>query len=131
MGQIIFNIIAGVIVAIMGVIAKDLLPLLEAKKTETLTSLRKTRWAWAADIIDAAVRAVEQTVSGEIHGEDKKKLAVYYVMPILMKYGITMKTEEVSQLIEAAVQAMNCEMIGIPEEAGFMDEVRADENMPE
>ena len=76
MENLIFNVLMALVVAIVGIIAKTLLPYLKAKEEEALAKLRRTKWSWAADIIDAVVRAVEQTVSDEIHGDDKKALAV-------------------------------------------------------
>ena len=64
MNNMIFNVLMALIVALIGVITKTLLPYLSEKKAEATAKIRQTRWAWAADIIDAVVRAVEQTVSG-------------------------------------------------------------------
>lgn len=93
MNNLIFNVLAAVIVALIGVITKSLLPFLKAKKDEATARLRQTRWAWAADIIDAVVRAVEQTAAEDIHGLDKKKLALMYINPWLMKNGIILTPE--------------------------------------
>ena len=110
------NVLTAVIVALIGVITTQLLPFLIAKKDEALAKMRRTKWAWAADIIDAAVRVVEQTVAEDVHGINKKKLAVNYIMPWLQKNGITLTEDEIDQLIEAAVQAMNAERIEVETE---------------
>lgn len=116
MNNLLMNVLTAVIVALIGVITTQLLPFLTAKKDEALAKMRRTKWAWAADIIDAAVRAVEQTVAEDVHGINKKKLAVNYIMPWLSKNGIALTEEEIDQLIEAAVQAMNAERLEVETE---------------
>lgn len=116
MNNLLMNVLTAVIVALIGVITTQLLPFLTAKKDEALAKMRRTKWAWAADIIDAAVRAVEQTVAEDVHGINKKKLAVNYIMPWLQKNGITLTEDEIDQLIEAAVQAMNAERLEVETE---------------
>lgn len=116
MNNLLMNVLTAVIVALIGVITTQLLPFLTAKKDEALAKMRRTKWAWAADIIDAAVRAVEQTVAEDVHGINKKKLAVNYIMPWLQKNGITLTEDEIDQLIEAAVQTMNAERLEVETE---------------
>lgn len=116
MNNLLMNVLTAVIVAMIGIITTELLPFLIAKKDEALAKMRRTKWAWAADIIDAAVRAVEQTVAEDVHGINKKKLAVNYIMPWLSKNGITLTEDEIDQLIEAAVQAMNAERLEVETE---------------
>ena len=111
----IFNVLLAVITALVGIVVKQLIPYLKAKHTETTAKLRQTKWSWTADIIDAAVRAVEQTAKGAIHGEDKKQAAMAYTKSVLQKSGITMSDEQISTLIEAAVQTMNAQAITIEE----------------
>lgn len=107
MNNLIFNVLMALVVAICGVIARTLLPFLKAKKEEALAQMRRTKWAWAADIIDAVVRAVEQTVGEEIHGIEKKTIAIEYIKSMFAQANITLTDEEISQLIESAVHAMN------------------------
>lgn len=109
MNTLIFNVLMAVTVSLAGVIMKTLLPYLKEKKEETTARIRKTRWAWAADIIDAVVRAVEQTVSEEVHGEEKKEIAVDYISKLLRQNGLDLSREQVDALVEAAVQTMNAE----------------------
>lgn len=107
MDKLVFNILMGLIVAISGIIARELLPFLRKKQEEAEARLRSTKWAWAADIIGAVVRAVEQTVSEDMHGDDKKDAAIQYIETALAKYDIDLSYEEISALIEAAVNEMN------------------------
>lgn len=113
MEKLIYEVLLALIVAIAGIIAKSLIPYLKQKEAEALAKLRQTQWAWAADIIEAVVRAVEQTVSEEIHGEDKKAIAVRYITDIFRQNGIELSHEQIDKLIEAAVQAMNQQSIQI------------------
>ena len=126
MNELIFNVLLAVITALVGIVVKQLIPYLKAKQTETTAKLRQTKWSWTADIIDAAVRAVEQTAQGAIHGEDKKKIAMEYTKSVLLKSGISMSDEQISTLIEAAVQAMNAQAITIEEPVLEEDKSDAD-----
>lgn len=107
MNELVFNICLAIVVAIFGIIAKSVIPFLRAKKDAALEQLRATRWFWVADLIDSAVNAVEQTVSEEIHGDDKKELARHYIMEILKENNIEISVDQLDTLIEAAVKAMN------------------------
>ena len=113
MDKIIFEVLMALIVAIAGIIAKSLIPYLKQKEEEALIKLRQTEFAWAADIVEAVVRAVEQTVSEEIHGKDKKDIAVRYITDMLRQNGIDLSYEQIDKLIEAAVQTMNANAIQI------------------
>ena len=110
---LIYNTLLALIVAIIGVITNALLPYLRAKKDEATTAIRQTRWAWAADIIDAVVRAVEQTVEDGVHGEAKKAEATRLIFDFFRANHIDLTQEQVSALIESAVQAMNSNTIEV------------------
>ena len=107
MNELIFNVLMALVVAIAGIIAKSLIPYLHERKEAVTAELRQTKWAWAAEIIDAVVRAVEQTVSKEIHGNGKKEIAVRYIKEILSQNGIEITDEQIDALIEAAVHSLN------------------------
>ncbi len=108
---LVFNVCCALVVALIGVITKNLLPYLKAKKEEATTAIRKTRWAWAADIVDAVVRAVEQTADEYMHGEVKKDAATRLIMDFFHQNGIELTTEQISTLIETAVQELNANTI--------------------
>ena len=111
--KLIYEVLFALIVAIAGIIAKSLIPYLKQKEAEALAKLRQTQWAFAADIIEAVVRAVEQTVSEEIHGDEKKGIAVRYIRDMLAQNNIDLSYEQIDKLIEAAVQTMNANAIQI------------------
>ena len=107
MDKLIFEIVLAIVVAIAGIIAKSLIPFLRAKKEEALAKMRESHMGVLADIVDAAVKAVEQTVDDTIHGEDKKRIATQYIYDICKQNGIEISEAQVNALIEAAVHAMN------------------------
>lgn len=113
MNTLIFNILMALVVAIAGIIARHLLPYLREKRDEAVEKIRQTRWSWCADIIDAVVRAVEQTVGDEIHGEEKKAEAVKLISRIFYQAGLHLSEDQIDALIEAAVQAMNSQTITV------------------
>lgn len=104
--ELIFNVLMALVVAICGVICRELLPLIKEKKAEVIKQIEATKWSWAVDIIDAVVRAVEQTVLDE-HGEEKKAIAHRWIMKAMKEAGIYLSDEQIDMLIESAVQAMN------------------------
>ena len=107
--NLVFNVLMALVVAMAGIVTRSLLPYLRNKKEEALAQIRKTKWSWAADIIDAVVRAVEQTVEEDLHGEAKKDVAIQYISDILSRAGLTLSDVEINTLIEAAVNTMNAE----------------------
>ena len=109
MNELVFNICLAIVVCIFGIIAKSVIPFIKAKREEAMEKLRQTKFAFIADIVDAAVNAVEQTVSDEIHGDDKKEMAMHYIMNILKENNIEISADQLNTLIEAAVKAMNDE----------------------
>ena len=111
--KLVYEVLFALVVAIAGIVAKTLIPYLKQKEAEALAKLRQTQWGFMADIVEAVVRAVEQTVSEEIHGEDKKAIAVRYITDILKQNDIPISHEQIDKLIEAAVQAMNQQSIQI------------------
>lgn len=115
LNQLIFNILLAVIAALIGIIMRTLLPYLKTKKEEATTAIRQTRWAWAADIIDAVVRAVEQTVEDGVHGEAKKDEATRLITDFFRVNHIDLTAEQISTLIETAVQQLNANTIEVSE----------------
>lgn len=117
--ELIFNVLMALIVAVCGVICKELLPLIRSKKDEAFKRIEQTKWAWAVEIVEAVVRAVEQTVLDE-HGEDKKLIAKRLIHKAMKEAGIFLSNEQIDLLIEAAVNTMNDTKI--PEVVTFDDQ---------
>jgi len=112
MSQIVMDLIValtcGVVTWAIQTAIKHVIPFVETK-------LKESQYSWAADIISNAVRAYEQTVSGQGMGEDKFQLVMEFVNRELSKLGIKLSEEQITVLIESAVQAMNAEQIAIEE----------------
>lgn len=112
MSQIIMDLITalmcGVVTWAIHAVIKHVVPFVETK-------LKESQYSWAAEIISNAVRAYEQTVSGHGMGEDKFQLVMEYVNRELSKLGIKLTEEQITILIESAVQAMNAEKLLVEE----------------
>ena len=106
LNDLVFNVLMALIVAACGVICRELLPLIKEKKNEAIKKIEQTKWSWAVEIIDAVVRAVEQTVIHE-HGDEKKAIAHQLILKAMKEAGIYLSDQQIDMLIEAAVNAMN------------------------
>lgn len=112
--DLLFALMYGVLIWGIRAIVKNVIPFVEAK-------LAETNYGWAAEIIVNAVRAYEQTVSGSGRGEEKFELVIEFVNRELGKLGIKLSEEQITMLIEAAVQEMNAEKL-IIQQAGVSSE---------
>ena len=112
MSQIVMDLITalmcGVVTWAIHAVIKHVVPFIETK-------LKESQYSWAAEIIANAVRAYEQTVSGHGMGEDKFQLVMEFVNRELSKLGIKLTEEQITILIESAVQAMNAEKLLVEE----------------
>lgn len=112
--DLLFALMYGVLIWGIRAVVKNVIPFIEAK-------LAETNYGWAAEIIANAVRAFEQTVSGSKRGEEKFELVMEFVNRELSKLGIKLNEEQITMLIEAAVQEMNAEKL-IIQQAGISSE---------
>lgn len=112
--DLLFALMYGVLIWGIRAVVKNVIPFVEAK-------LAETNYGWAAEIIANAVRAFEQTVSGSKRGEEKFELVMEFVNRELSKLGIKLSEEQITMLIEAAVQEMNAEKL-IIQQAGISSE---------
>ena len=103
MNDIIFNIVQVVIVSAILAVLRYLIPFL-------IQLLRSHNYNFAADIIETAVRAAEQSFIGHGRGDEKYRYAVETIKSAFGKYNIKITDDQICQLIEAAVQTMNAEM---------------------
>lgn len=101
MNDILFNILQAVIIAAVAAVARYLIPFVREK-------LAQSRYAWLLDVVDAAVRGVEQTF-GAGHGTEKKKAALSYLADWLTTHQVQITAAQLNQLVEAAVNTMNTE----------------------
>lgn len=112
MSQIVMDLITalmcGVVTWAMHAVIKHVVPFIETK-------LKESQYSWAAEIIANAVRAYEQTITGSKRGEEKFEFVMDFVNRELRKLGIKLSEEQITVLIESAVQAMNAEKLLVEE----------------
>ena len=108
MSQIVMDLIVaitcGVVTWAIQTAIKHVIPFVETK-------LKESQYSWAADIIANAVRAYEQTITGSKRGEEKFEFVMDFVNRELRKLGIKLSEQQITVLIESAVQAMNAEKL--------------------
>ena len=104
MNELLFNILEVVIISAIVAVLRYVIPYF-------VVILREHDYNFAADIIETAVRAAEQTIVGHGRGDEKFQMVVGFVREQLDRYGVGITEEQIVQLIEAAVQAMNAEVI--------------------
>ena len=103
MNDILFNILQVLVVSAIAAILRYLIPLL-------IQTLRAHDYNFAANIVETAVRAAEQSFIGHGRGDEKYRYAVETIKSAFSKYNIKITDDQICQLIEAAVQTMNAEM---------------------
>ena len=103
MNDILFNICQVLLVSAVIAVLRYAIPYMTRM-------LRSHDYNFAADIIETMVRAAEQMFTGHGRGDEKFQYVVRVVGEQLDKYGIKITDEQIAQLIEAAVQAMNAEL---------------------
>lgn len=102
MNEITFNILKIVVAVATVLISAYVIPLLKVKVTDA-------KYQRLLEIVEIAVRAAEQTIKGSGHGAIKKDEVINYVTNWMLSHGIDITDEQLDQLIEAAVYAMNNE----------------------
>ena len=115
MNELLFNIFQVVMISAILAILHYFIPYVTG-------ALRAHDYNFAADLVETAVRAAEQTITGHGRGDEKFDFVVKYIHEQMTRYGIGLTEDQVVQLIEAAVQAMNAEMQTAPEATDEADE---------
>lgn len=101
MNDILFGILEAVIVAAVAAVARYLIPYIKER-------LSQSKFAWLADVVDYAVRAVEQMFK-DASGAQKKAEVEYTVNKWCNEHHINIRPEQLNHLIEASVNVMNTE----------------------
>ena len=96
MNDLTFNILKIVVSVSTAFIAAYLIPLIREK-------LSDARYSKLIEIIEVAIRAAEQTITGTGMGHYKKDEVLAFVTAWMLKHGVTISEEQLDQLIEAAV----------------------------
>lgn len=102
MNDLTFNILKIVISVCVALITYKVIPYIKCR-------MQSARYAELLEMIDIAVRAAEQTVSGSGMGVLKKDNVVIFLNKWLYEKGIKISQEQLNHLIEAAVFNMNHE----------------------
>lgn len=106
MNDILFSIMQAVIIG--GIVA-----LLRYVVPYFTRILREHDFNFAAELVETAVRAAEQTFIGHGRGDEKFEWVVQIMKSQFNKYEIKITDDQLIQLLEAAVQAMSAEMIQV------------------
>ena len=104
MNELIFQILTTLVYVLFAAIARYAIPWLMSK-------VKSTKYELLSVIVEDAVRAFEQTITGEGEGARRKDLVTEYVMKACEKYNIPIDAEQLNVLIEKAVQGMNSEKL--------------------
>ena len=102
MRDILFLLLEVALTVIITVVARYAVPLIRSILSESKNELWRT-------IAETAVRAAEQIIREQGAGERKFELA----KQIIKEFGLKLTDEQIKILIEAAVQAMNAETVGV------------------
>ena len=101
MNEITFTILKIVISVSAALISAFVIPLLKEK-------LADIKYQRLLEMVEIAVKAAEQTI-GAGNGSIKKEEVINFVTNWMLSHGIMITEEQLDQLIEAAVYAMNNE----------------------
>ena len=102
MRDILFSLLEIALTVIITVVARYAIPLIKSILSESKNELWRT-------IAETAARAAEQIIRERGAGERKFELA----KQIIKEFGLKLTDEQIKILIEAAVQAMNAESVGV------------------
>lgn len=101
MDDLTFIVLKIVVTIATALITSYLIPLIRAK-------LNGAKYAILLATVDIAVRAAEQTLSGE-YGQVKKDVVVKYITDWMIAHGISITQNQLDQIIEAAVYSIHNE----------------------
>jgi LL-H family phage holin len=92
-----------IIITVLGTILTIyIIPLLKAQ-------VQSSQYVYLLQVVDTAVRAVEQTMQNDHNGEYKKQMVTKFVTNWLNEHHIKITQEQLSQIIEWAVFTMKQE----------------------
>ncbi len=102
MNDLSFKILEVVVSVATALISVYVIPLLHEK-------LKSEKYNQIFEIVEVAVRAAEQTITGAGMGAVKKDQVIDFVMRWALSHGILITDEQLDQLIEAAVYNLKLE----------------------
>lgn len=98
MNNILFEILKAVVILVVILLTRYAVPYLKLV-------LESSRHEWIVKWVDVAVKSAEQTIKES--GEDKKAIVTKFIKNQLIQKNISISDEQLDNLIESAVYAMN------------------------
>ena len=98
MNDILFELLKAVIVLAVVLLTRYALPYLKQV-------VERSRYEWVLQWVDVAVRSAEQTI--QEGGQEKKAIVTEFIREQLIQKKISLSDEQLNNLIESAVYAMN------------------------
>lgn len=100
MNEILFEILKAVVVLAVILFVRYAVPFIKVK-------IEASKYDWIIQWAEIAVRSAEQTILGSGTGKDKKAIVTEFLKKLLISKNISLSDEQLDNLIEAAVFAMN------------------------
>lgn len=100
MNEVLFEILKAVLVLAVILLVRYAVPWLKQMA-------ENTKYEWIVKWVGVAVHSAEQTVFGDKQGAEKKAIVTKFIKEQLIKKNINISDEQLNNLIEAAVFAMN------------------------
>lgn len=104
MNDLIFKILTAFVYVFFAALVRYAIPWITSK-------VKSTKYELLSVIVEDAVKAFEQTITGEGEGARRKDLVIDYVTKACKKYNIPIDPSQLEILIESAVHAMNEEKL--------------------
>ena len=98
MNNILFEVLKAVVILVVILLTRYAVPYLKL-------ILENSKHEWIVKWVDVAVKSAEQTIKES--GEDKKDIVTKFIKSQLIQKNISISDEQLDNLIESAVYAMN------------------------
>lgn len=100
MNEILFEVLKAAVVVAVILLVRYAVPFIKAR-------IETSEYDWIIKWAEIAVRSAEQTILGSGTGKDKKAIVTEFLKKLLISKNISLSDEQLDNLIEAAVFAMN------------------------
>ena len=104
--DLLFELLKLVLIVCSALISRYLIPYIRRE-------LQNSEYIWVANVVEDAVRYVEQITTEEGAGLKKKTEVVEFVQAQLDKKGIKISQDQLNALIEATVYGMNMDKLPV------------------
>ena len=102
LNDLLFELLKLVLIICSALITRYVIPFIRRE-------IQNTEYAWVVDVVEDAVRYVEQVTNEEGAGSKKKELVLNFVQSQLDARGIKISQDQLNALIEATVYGLNVE----------------------